>query len=539
MTTRRDFLIGAGSAGLSSAAGPDAAAQAPATTDRHWDQGRVSHLLPTASHDRFLIKASFDGPDAAPELHAGSNRVRGRKNIAGGDFWQFDMPGLKPATRYRLSLTGGDGRTLCEPWTLSTLPAPDAMPARCRLLVYTCAGGHDVYNAGLAGRVAFLPAVLRRRLLMRGLSFQPDAVIANGDHVYWDLKAPRLSKTLGAAPNAVAFAGSFDRAEPVFGGRNEMALRRAAGPQIVPLYGALCRSTPVFFLTDDHDYFDNDEATDEAVTFPPDPFMLNLARATRQLYYPEFLPDANRPSGLPGASAGDRAPGVGEAFGTLRYGRLLEVLLYDVRRTMTMAGPTAVFLDATVESWLKARMASPEVAHMVNIPSNPPGWSAGKWGEWYPDILGGDGKLTTAKTKPYWQEGWLRQHDRLMAAIAAMPGRIPLIVSGDMHAIAEGRMHRSGALDFSKNPIVTVLSGPLGTGDMLWPSAFRGIGASVPTHLTMEENLKPIEENGFIIMDVTPGTITLRFFRFDYYRQSADDIDMLAPFRVTELKRPG
>ena len=70
------------------------------------------------------------------------------------------------------------------------------------------------------------------------------------------------------------------------------------------------------------------------------------------------------------------------------------------------------------------------------------------------------------------------------------------------------------------------------------PSAFRGVGASPPMHLTMEENLKPIEENGFIIADFTPETITLKYFRFNYYRQSPDDIDALAPFRVTELKRP-
>ena len=328
------------------------------------------------------------------------------------------------------------------------------------------------------------------------------------------------------------------RAQPVLGGPNETTLRRAAGPQIVPLYGTLCRSTPVFFMTDDHDYFDNDEATDEIITFPPDSFMLNLARATRKLYYPEFLPDLNRPLGLPGASAADRAAGVAEAFGTLRYGRLAELLLYDIRRTQTLSGPSAVFLDGTVESWLKARMAASEVVHVVNIPSNPPGWSAGKWGEWYPDVLGEDGKLTTAKLKPYWQEGWLKQHDRLMAAIANMPGKIPLVVSGDLHAIAEGRMHRSGMLDFGKNPITTVLSGPLGTGDALWPSGFRGIGATPPRHLEMEENLKPIEENGFIIADFTADTITLKFFRFNFHNQSAETIDTLEPFRVTELARP-
>jgi hypothetical protein len=184
-------------------------------------------------------------------------------------------------------------------------------------------------------------------------------------------------------------------------------------------------------------------------------------------------------------------------------------------------------------------MAARDAVHVVNIPSNPPGWSAGKWGEWYPDILGRDGKLTTDISKPYWQSGWLKQHDRLMEAVAAMPARIPLVISGDLHAIAEGRMHRSGPLDFSKNPVVVVLSGPLGTGDRGWPSAFRGIGATPPGRLQMEENLKPLEENGFIIADFTADGITIRFFRFNYHKQNPEIIDTLEPFRVTELKRPG
>ena len=344
---------------------------------------------------------------------------------------------------------------------------------------------------------------------------------------------------LGASPIAVEYAGRFDRSQPIFGTANEIPFRRATGPQIVPVYGALCRSTPVFFMQDDHDYFDNDEATDEIITFPPDHFMLALARATRWLYYPEYLPDPNRPLGLPGASAPDRAPGVGEAFGTLRYGRLAEILLYDVRRTQTLHGPSAVFVDGTVEDWLKARMAERDVVHVVNVPSNPPGWSAGKWGEWYPDVLGPDGKLTTKIAKPYWQPGWLKQHDRLLAAAAGMPGRIPLVISGDLHDIAEGRIRRSGELDFGRNPVVVILPGPLGTGDRGWPSAFRGIGALPPTYLDMEETLKPIEENGFILADFTPESVTVRYFRFDYHRQSPDVIDTLEPFRTTELKRPG
>jgi hypothetical protein len=545
MATRRDFMLGAAAAALprliaSGIGGPASAAQAPAPREANWDQGEVQHLIPTVSHDRFLIKASFTRAQlAAPELMVGATRVRGQANAPAGDFWQFDVTGLAPATPYRLALGGAGGRALCEPWSLSTFPAPDAAPERLRLMIYTCGGGHDALNQGLPeGKINWLPSALRRRLLQRGLSLKPDALIANGDQIYWDLRAPQASKGSGASALGKEVAGVFDRAQPVFGTPNEAVFRRATGPQLIPQYGALLRATPVFFMQDDHDYFDNDEATDDIITFPPDHFMLELARATRQLYYPEYLPDLNRPLGLPGASAPDRPPGVAEAFGTLRYGKLVEILLYDIRRSQTLNGPSAVFVDGTVENWLTSRMADRDVIHVVNIPSNPPGWSASKWGEWYPDILGKDGKLTTDIQKPYWQTGWLKQHDRLMQAVAAMPGRIPLVISGDLHAIAEGRMMRCGSLDFSKNPVEVILSGPLGTGDRGWPSAFRGIGATPPTHLTMEENLKPLEENGFIIADFTPESITVRYFRFSYHTQSPEAIDTLEPFRVTELKRP-
>jgi hypothetical protein len=155
--------------------------------------------------------------------------------------------------------------------------------------------------------------------------------------------------------------------------------------------------------------------------------MLALARATQQMYYPEFLPDATRPRGLPWSSAADRTDGVSESFGTIRYGRLVEVLLYDIRRTLTLAGPSAVYVDLEAEKWLTSRTAAAEVAHVVHAPSNPPGWTAGKWGEWYPDILSPDRKLTITRPKPHWQPGWLRQHDRLMAAMSAMNERVPLV----------------------------------------------------------------------------------------------------------------
>src|SRR3982074_2336964 len=337
MATRRDFMLGAAAATLprlisSGIGGPASAAEGTKIKDENWDQGQVQHLIPTVSQDRFLIKVSFESPLlAAPELEVGANRVRGQINAAGGDFWQFDVSGLSPATPYKLPLTGARGRARCGPaaaaralgerWSLSTFPAPDATPERLRLMIYTCGGGHDALNEGLPeGKINWLPSALRRRLLQRGLSFKPDALIANGDQIYWDLRAPQASKGSGASPHGIAVAGTFDRAQPVFGTPNEPAFRRATGPQIIPQYGALLRSTPVFFMQDDHDYFDNDEATDEIITFPPDHFMLELARATRQLYYPEYLPDPNRPLGLPGASARDRPPGVAGAFGPLRYG---------------------------------------------------------------------------------------------------------------------------------------------------------------------------------------------------------------------------
>ncbi len=236
MATRRDFMFGAAAATLprlisSGIGGPASAAEGTKIRDENWDQGQVQHLIPTVSHDRFLIKASFESPLlAAPELEVGAIRVRGQANAAGGDFWQFDVPGLAPSTPYKLSLTGAGGRSLCEPWMLSTFPALDAMPDRLRLMIYTCGGGHDALNEGLPeGKINWLPSALRRRLLQRGLSFKPDALIANGDQIYWDLRAPLASKGSGASPRGQAYAGTFDRAQPVFGTPNELAFSAIRG----------------------------------------------------------------------------------------------------------------------------------------------------------------------------------------------------------------------------------------------------------------------------------------------------------------------
>jgi hypothetical protein len=264
--------------------------------------------------------------------------------------------------------------------------------------------------------------------------------------------------------------------------------------------------------------------------------MLNAARASQALYYPEFLPDAGRPLGLPSSAAADRAPFVSESYGTLRYGRLLELLMYDCRRHMTLKGATAGFVPTEVEAWLKRRMAGSDAAHVINAPSTPIGWSAGKWGEWYPDIEQG-GRLSLERAKPYWQPGWRAQHDRLLKAASAMPGRIPLFVSGDLHVISEGLITRTRDVDLTANPVRTIITGPLGTGDKGWPSAFRGMTGMPPADLAVDELQKPIEQHGFIIADLEPARIRVRFFKWDVKTEPVDAIERMQPFRDSEYLR--
>ena len=111
-------------------------------------------------------------------------------------------------------------------------------------------------------------------------------------------------------------------------------------------------------------------------------------------------------------------------------------------------------------------------------------------------------------------------------------------MSGDLHAIAIGRMLRTGTVDLTANPAVTVLTGSVGTRPRGWPSGIRKIGAQPSLHLQMEEQVKPIEEHEFTLADFTRDKVTLRMFKWDLKTQPPQALDTLEPFYTVELPRP-
>lgn len=524
-------------------------------TDPTWNAGPVFHILPTANHNRMLIKVSFSKAFSEPPLLniEGVGSFTGKMTDTEGFFWYFDAPNLNPDTTYQLVLQDAEGNNLCDPWPLATFPAPEAHPKHLRLLIYTGLGGHDAHIEWF--KLGPLPLSTRIKLLNKALSFKPDAVVSSGDHIYFDLLYDKSSRVMGASPRSKFYVGEFDRTKPALGTENEEVLKKAAGPQLAYLYGTACRSVPTFFIMDDHDYFENDIAEKEeegfylkllllgwrspyykgGVSFPPDEFMLDLGRSSQKLYLPEFLPDKNRPQSLPATGAPDRPKGISECYGTLRYGKLFEGLLYESRRFVTLTGKDAVFTHRAAEEWLIDRMRAEDTIHLVHLPAVIYGWSAGKWMEWYPDIRSEDGSLTTAEPKYMWQEGWFLQHNRIIKAASEMKKCLPIFICGDIHNQAEGRMLKSGNLDLSDNPVIVVASGSVGTGPRAFPSAFRGMVSEPPTELVVEEGLKPVEKNGFVIVDFTPEKVVINFYAWRP-PEPIEAIDTLKPYHRLELK---
>ncbi|MGH6770132.1 MAG: hypothetical protein ACRECO_14040 [Xanthobacteraceae bacterium] len=208
MFTRRDFVVRnsaivAGAFAAQRFGAVDLLSGVALAQENTWDAGKLFHLLPMVSHNRALLKCSFqEALGQTPEIMIDGRRVTGQRTDSRGQFWDFDIAALKPGTEYKLELRSG-GRALAEPWALSTFPDLDSEAQHVRVVFYTCAGGHDIFKR-------FQSIAVRQALLRKALSFSPHAMVANGDQVYWDLFAPGSSKRMGASKLAIDYAGRVD-----------------------------------------------------------------------------------------------------------------------------------------------------------------------------------------------------------------------------------------------------------------------------------------------------------------------------------------
>ncbi|WP_019614092.1 alkaline phosphatase D family protein [Psychromonas ossibalaenae] len=541
-TSRRSILklagLAAGSAVIGAALPNQAEASNAVKGNENWNEGDIAHIIPTSNHNRFLIKVSFNSRrKSVPELSVGGRRILGEQTDPIGRFWRFDVQGLTPDTRYNLQLIDGDGSVLCDAWPLKTFPAAGTLPKKMTILAYTCAGG-DEKMSPIPGKTSWLDMGARRQLLDRGMSFNPDVVIANGDHIYWDLKT-FLNKEFAANYLQKEFWPTYgapiDYSKPMLAEENRDTFLAICDYQICELYGVSLRSTPSFFITDDHDYFENDEYTNDLAVMPPDDYGLRGMMETQSLYYPEFLPDTNRPEWLQGGNDAHTVRGANTVCGTIRYGDLIEAVLYDCRRYADYKGNHAKLLPQWTEDWLINRTLAEDTKHFMHCPSLPFAYSSGKLGDWYPDVLDAQAnRLVLYKQKMGWQSGWFAQHQRLIEAMSKQKQRTPLIVQGDFHASAAGKIHRSGSLDLSDNPVHVITSGALGTGDLGYPSFQRSIESQSSGLIGIDSALDPTEKNGFTIIDITPDKLTCSVYTWRP-PQDVREIDTMKPTIIYEV----
>ena len=498
--------------------------------DDGWNAGQVFHILPIVSHSRIRLKVSLkESLSAPPQLWIGSKATVALAGCTGGKHWIFDADDLPADTVHTLKLQTAAGEDLCDSWNLKTFPAPESQPERFRLLAYSCAGGPEFFIDTKLNR-AFLPMRLRRKLLQRALDFHPDAIVANGDHVYWDRKS-RMGWGMGESPMARWKSGIFDPSLPADADANLRIIQKGLGDQIAGLYRTMFRNCPVFFIQDDHDFLENDEIVDGAALFPPNDFRRAIADLTQRLFYPEFLSHETSPTRI------HTTESTSLHFGTLRYGRLFEGLLFGCRCEMDVS-TSGYFVPPDIEQWIIKRHAESSADHVVQFPSCPYLWTVGKWGEWYPDALDDSGELGLNASKPLWREAWFEQHNRLINAACAKADRVPLTVSGDLHASAVGSIKQSGENDFRGNPIVSVLPGAIGTGPVGWPSHFRGYVAQPSKAVAASQSAPPRELNGFSLLDFTPNDVTVSLFAWEP-TSGEQAIASLQPFHVESFTRQG
>lgn len=529
-TQRRTFL--------QTLAGAVSALVLPKRSGADNKRGEIRHILPVVSDTEFAISLSLYSPRANISLIVGEHSFAGEQRDSNGQFWLVRAHGLNPDSVYQLQLKDESG-PLGTPWPLKTFPRPQDAVDSFRLLAFTCAGGGDGF--GIPGRQFFKPHTFRQRLFEAALNQQPDAAIAIGDHIYWDLRG---GSKPGVGRKSVIIKylagwylqfkyGEFDRTQALLGTANEKILTRIGNEQIADLYGTRFKSMPTYFVADDHDYFENDDADKDLVTFPPDEFSRAAHAAIAQLYYPP-LPNAP-----------DKESN--RSFGSIVYGKLFESPIFDCAGYLSLDGEDAGLIPKSVERWLIERSANSGATHFAFAPSHPFGWTAGKWREWYPDVVapkGYDGivanelladtagELSTTAKKYLWPRGWWNQHQRLLTAIAERPTS-RFILSGDIHAQGAVQITSSGKLDLSDQPLTSFLVGPVSTSEATWPSAARGIPAAKPGWLNRKELATTKEVNGFTIFSFNPTTATATLYECGGYDlDKAENGSVLATYDV-------
>ena len=513
----------------------------------------IRHILPTVTDTRISISCSLAKPVDSLLLRVASQVYRGEQRDSEGLHWFFTAEDLTANTQYQLQLLDGE-TPVGDTWPLRTFPAEDAAVDQLKLAAFTCAGGGDAF--GFSGLQYFKPHAFRHRLLDELLAQSPDAVIAIGDHIYWDLRGgdrPPLGRRKSAVIRWIIGAflrvkyGVFDRALPLLDSPNETVLKRIADEQIADLYGTRFKSTPIFFIADDHDYFENDDAEKDLVTFPADAFSREAHRAVADLYYPP-LPYAPTPE-------------THRSFGLFKYGNLFEAPLLDCAGQMSLAENLKSGEDAAtdingarlfpeaIEQWVLDRIQTSQAKHFALVPSHPMGWTAGKWREWYPDVVAPEGfeglvtnelnfegatrgVLTSKAQKYLWKRGWWTQHQRLLHALSERPGS-RFTFSGDIHAQGAVAIEASGDDVLPGGLVKSLLVGSVSTSDATWPSFARGIPANQPGWLQTTTLSVTEEVNGFTVFDITSSGVVVQLFNCGGHDSSGLDDGRVQ--RVTDL----
>ena len=479
---------------------------------RNISNQKVNHILASASHEKLAISVSLSKKTTKLELMLDNKVIiKGIQKDRIGTNWQFISDKLLSDHSYKLQLISG-GDPIYKPWNLKTFPSPDTKVENVSVMAFTCAGGPEGFK--ISGKEFFKPLKFRQKVFAEGLSLNPDFAISIGDHIYWDLRgenAPQVGRKnklikffLGSYIGLVY--GSFNRSEEASSSKNEKVLKNIGNDQIASLYGTRFKSTPIFFIPDDHDYFENDDAEEKLVTFPADDFSKDAFKQMADLFYPPLL---DTPDGQPKRK-----------IGRIRYGNAFEGLIADCAGDMTLGDKKALLISKKNEEWLLSRIDQSKAKTLAFIPSHPFGYTAGKWREWYPDVVaeegasgtvinellsGNKGSLTTEVNKYLWQEGWFFQHQRLIKAISERKGS-RFVFSGDIHAIGAVSIIKSGKLKL-KNKLKSFLVGSVGSSSAGWPSFARGITAESPESLACESIYEVKEENGFTFFNISKDKV--------------------------------